>query len=251
MATAKELNKILLGQDFPDKRAHDGEYDEYLGVARHYAAMENAVAVLSDMAADGSYVCYGGFAKRLGLRHTGGSEYIRSIWESEILALIHPDDLRNKYLQELRFYRFMKRRPPGERGSHYLAGKLRMKDISGVYRPTLHRMFYIPDKSGDRIRFALCLYSPLVFDVPAGGMAINSLTGESVELGKRDDSGILTGREKQILGMIAEGRMSKDIADALSISVNTVSRHRQEILKKLQVRNSIEACRIASELEMI
>jgi len=37
----------------------------------------------------------------------------------------------------------------------------------------------------------------------------------------------------------------------LSISVNTVSRHRQEILGKLQVKNSIEACRIAKELQLL
>ena len=36
--------------------------------------------------------------------------------------------------------------------------------------------------------------------------------------------------------------MSKDIAQTLSISINTVNRHRQNILEKLQVNNSIEAC---------
>ena len=36
-----------------------------------------------------------------------------------------------------------------------------------------------------------------------------------------------------------------------NISVNTVSRHRQEILAKLQVKNSIEACRVAQDLGLI
>ena len=43
----------------------------------------------------------------------------------------------------------------------------------------------------------------------------------------------------------------KDIAAAMSISINTVSRHRQDILRKLQVRNSIEACRMARRLGLI
>ena len=34
-------------------------------------------------------------------------------------------------------------------------------------------------------------------------------------------------------------------------AVNTISRHRQEILGKLQVKNSIEACRIAKDLRLI
>lgn len=53
-----------------------------------------------------------------------------------------------------------------------------------------------------------------------------------------------------MLRLIDQGMMSKTIAEQLSISVNTVSRHRQEILKKLRVSNSIEACRIARELDL-
>lgn len=45
--------------------------------------------------------------------------------------------------------------------------------------------------------------------------------------------------------------MSKDIARILSISINTVNRHRQNILEKLQVSNSIEACRVAKELKLL
>lgn len=249
MATANELNRILLQQDFAQSGAFTADADACKAAARNYAAVENAVAVLSDMATDASFICCGGFARRLGI--DGGEMQIRSIWETSILNLIHPDDLRNKYIQELRFYHFVKRQPVTRRYNHYLAGRLRMKDVSGCYIPVLHRMFYMPDASGDNIRFALCLYNPLTFDVPASGIAVNSLTGQTTELGRRDDDGILTDREKQVLGMIAKGMMSKDIADALSISINTVSRHRQEILKKLQVRNSIEACRIAKEMEII
>ena len=35
------------------------------------------------------------------------------------------------------------------------------------------------------------------------------------------------------------------------ISKNTVSRHRQAILSKLQVRNSHEACKVAKALSLI
>ena len=53
------------------------------------------------------------------------------------------------------------------------------------------------------------------------------------------------------MNLIDKGLASKDIAGILAISINTVSRHRQEILGKLQVRNSIEACRIAKDLNLI
>ena len=50
---------------------------------------------------------------------------------------------------------------------------------------------------------------------------------------------------------INNGLMSKEIAAELFISVNTVNRHRQNILMKLQATNSVEACRIAKSLNLI
>ena len=57
--------------------------------------------------------------------------------------------------------------------------------------------------------------------------------------------------KRQILQLIDMGKTSHEIARELFISKNTVSRHRQNILEKLQVKNSIEACRIAKELKLL
>ena len=46
----------------------------------------------------------------------------------------------------------------------------------------------------------------------------------------------LSSREREILHLIAEGRSSKEIAGILSISVKTVSFHRENIKRKLGVR---------------
>ncbi|MDE5899935.1 MAG: LuxR C-terminal-related transcriptional regulator [Muribaculaceae bacterium] len=51
--------------------------------------------------------------------------------------------------------------------------------------------------------------------------------------------------------IIDSGLKSSEIADRLNISIHTVSRHRQEILAKLQEKNSIEACRLAKSMELI
>ena len=56
----------------------------------------------------------------------------------------------------------------------------------------------------------------------------------------------LSGREREILRLIGRGKLSKEIADELAISVHTVNTHRQRILEKLNVDNSIEAVRYAS-----
>ena len=82
-------------------------------------------------------------------------------------------------------------------------------------------------------------------------MIINSVNGQMIELDKQDNTKVLSVRERQVLTLIDRGQTSKQIADMLSMSINTVSRHRQEILAKLRVKNSIEACRVAKDLKVI
>ena len=47
----------------------------------------------------------------------------------------------------------------------------------------------------------------------------------------------LTHREKQILKLIAEGYKNKEIADFLCISLKTVEKHRDNLIKKLDLHN--------------
>ncbi|UPQ76374.1 helix-turn-helix domain-containing protein [Chryseobacterium nepalense] len=58
---------------------------------------------------------------------------------------------------------------------------------------------------------------------------------------KLNYTSILSKRELEILKYIGEGCTSKEIAGILSISINTVNRHRQNILEKLKVKNSVSA----------
>ena len=232
----KELNDELFRQDFSSVPTQRALLERYRNAAQGYACIENALAVLSDMQAKVSYIYYGGFARVLGLGMGKESEEIRSIWEEPVLKLVHPDDLRGKYLQELRFYHFVKHLPKSKRQSYYCLAKLRMKDVYGNYHWAQHRIFYISAPDNRALWLTLCLYTPLYSEVMPGGMVTCT------------DHVILSVRELQVLDLISKGMTGKQIALALSISVHTVNRHRQEILKKLQVRNSIEACRVAGEL---
>jgi DNA-binding NarL/FixJ family response regulator len=47
----------------------------------------------------------------------------------------------------------------------------------------------------------------------------------------------LTGRERQVLKLIAEGSRNKDIAEALFISCKTVEKHRANLMKKLDLHS--------------
>ena len=49
----------------------------------------------------------------------------------------------------------------------------------------------------------------------------------------------LTNREIEVLCLIQKGLLSKEIADRLCISIHTVNIHRQNLLRKLCLQNSI------------
>ncbi len=56
----------------------------------------------------------------------------------------------------------------------------------------------------------------------------------------------LSNRELQVLGMIGRGLSSRQMADALSLSVKTVESHRQRIKSKLGLSTSAQLVRFAS-----
>ena len=51
----------------------------------------------------------------------------------------------------------------------------------------------------------------------------------------------LSVREREVLIEIRRGRTNREIASGLGISISTVNKHVQKVLKKLQVRNRVQA----------
>jgi two-component system response regulator NreC len=58
--------------------------------------------------------------------------------------------------------------------------------------------------------------------------------------GAVDTYDLLTGREREILQLLAEGKANKEVATDLNISTYTVETHRSHILQKLSLHNSAE-----------
>lgn len=66
-----------------------------------------------------------------------------------------------------------------------------------------------------------------------------------------DMNGPLTPRECEVLGLIARGMTSKEIARALHLAPNTVRSYSQSLLAKLGAHNRIEALAAARRLRLI
>ena len=69
--------------------------------------------------------------------------------------------------------------------------------------------------------------------------------------GERVPETVLTEREDEVIKLIAEGSSSKEIAQALTISIKTVERHRANILAKLGMRDRTQLTRYAIRAGLI
>jgi two-component system, NarL family, nitrate/nitrite response regulator NarL len=59
----------------------------------------------------------------------------------------------------------------------------------------------------------------------------------------------LTPREKEILRLIVQGKMNKEISSELFLSIFTIETHRKNIQRKLQAKNAADLVRIGMSLD--
>ncbi|GAB3924042.1 response regulator transcription factor [Mucilaginibacter myungsuensis] len=246
------LDRKLLSQPFGASIEHELGLDEARALAELYARLDNCISVLSDMKTRRSFVYYGAVADQLGMRQQEAE--IDSIWEDQLFSRIHPDDLQRKFKLELQFFQYLTTLDTAARGDHEVITKLRVRNKVGTYMVFKHRLLYISSLPDGSAWLALCLYSAMPdhsgFSIP-DGVIINKLTGTTIAADEDIAADILSVREKQVLQLIKHGYKSKEIAARLSLSINTINRHRQNIFEKLNADNALEACRIAEAMGIL
>jgi DNA-binding NarL/FixJ family response regulator len=73
---------------------------------------------------------------------------------------------------------------------------------------------------------------------------VSKLLGPLTHFQEQDDQAV-TPREQQILKLVAAGKSSQEIADALQLSIFTVRKHKQNLMAKLSLHNAVELTRYA------
>lgn len=168
---------------------------------------------------------------------------------------IHPDDFSRLESLQIRLAEFIYRLPIEQRNDYRNLYSFRMCNVRGRYvrvigktqvlEPTrcgkawliLGNIDIAPDqKESDRVDCSV----------------LHLKTGEiRTPLSLSSSSVLLTARESEILQLIRQGLLSKEIACKLGISIHTVHVHRQNLFRKLGVQNSLEAVRAAQESGLI
>jgi DNA-binding NarL/FixJ family response regulator len=91
------------------------------------------------------------------------------------------------------------------------------------------------------IRCGRTFFSPAIADV------LSRHDGAEVE----DRYDLLTGREREVYRMLAEGKGNKEIAALLGLSLHTVETHRNRIMEKLRLHSAAELVLSAVERGLV
>lgn len=171
---------------------------------------------------------------------------------------MHPEDLPVVLDTVSRTLRFLYGLPAERRRDFKLAFDFRIRRADGAYLRLLQQVVVLEQDARGNLWLVLAVNDLL----PAGSLsapASRQLRGLkdgklylfASEEQERGGPPRLTKREIEILGLVAVGLASKEIADRLFISTATVNNHRQRILEKMQARNSSEAVRYAARLGIL
>lgn len=252
----KELNAIYAAQHLETEMLAAADVEAAKRIAEAVVSVSNGCAVITDASCDRCYVYPGMFGHIMGFSDDGrGMMDFDSSDEDVIYNLIHPEDLVDKRFLEYEFFRLADSLADNTKLECKAACRLRMLDPQGNYRLIDNSTQVIGLSPGGKIWLILCLYDFSPHRHTSAGIEpaiIDSRTGTVETLSfdtKREH--VLSEREKEVLTLIRDGRPSKQIADALGISIHTVNRHRQNIIAKLSVGNSIEAVTAATAMKLL
>lgn len=254
----KELNDFYASQNLRAEQLDYSRREVWRKLVEESVAMDNDCRVITDASADVSYVAMGGFGCVIGLTDEQTipvSCEVDSSDEDAIYSRIHPEDLVAKRMLEYEFFRFVDTLPVEDKKRFKAACRFRIRGASGSYIYACNTTQVVETSPGGGVWLIMCRYDfaadqSLASDI--GAKIINSITGDVMELDfRKARQNLLSPREKEILCMVRDGLPSKLIADSLGISLHTVNRHRQNILEKLSVANSLEAVAAAVSMKLL
>lgn len=170
-------------------------------------------------------------------------------------ARIHPDDALKLSLMGVTMLKLFTAFSADEKLNHKLINEYRVLNAKGQYVRLIEQYQMLElDKTGQVwLMLNIADISPDQNETGASKSQLyNFRTGNIVPIELDTKPKIeLTKREIEILKLVKEGYLSKEISDKLSISVHTVNTHRQRFLEKTGTSNSMEAVMFASKYGLL
>lgn len=252
----KELNSIYEAQSLNSEVLDQYEVETCKKMIENLVRVNGACSVITDASCDKCYLFANQVGVLIGLADvTPIYRAIDSSDEDVIYNRLHPEDLVEKRMLEYEFFKFVDTLPGEEKVNYKATCRIRITNREGEYIVIDNSVQILKPSPAGKIWLILCCYDLSSDQSYHGGInprIINNHSGDILELSLSDKRNqILTEREKEILILIKSGKPSKQIADILNISIHTVNRHRQNIIEKLSVGNSVEAVMAATSMKLL
>jgi len=170
-------------------------------------------------------------------------------------SIIHPDEkltLSINGVSALKIFNGLERE---EKKNHKLIQEYRMLSAHGKYMRLIEQYQILElDKKGQIwLLVSFVDLSPNQEENSAlKSQLINFKTGKIIPWEAPEKATYeLTRRELEVLKLVKDGYLSKEISSRLAISLHTVNTHRQRFLEKLGANNSFEAVTFASRYGLL
>ena len=251
-ALQREYDKIYDRQDFCAEELDYSILDRHIGVLAQMARMSNSGVTIYDLYkrnhAFTSYNFPDLYAYDMERIRIEDSDYFNS--------QLHPDDWAQWTLNLMKFLHYIFE-PDRDKMRYKLILEYRI-ELGGKYVRVIEQIQALECDSQGNVWLALCL-----LDISPNQTSFTRMEARIFDMKTRQtiampdypeykvyekDTPCLTNREKEILNLVREGFLSKEISDRLRISVHTVNTYRQRIIEKLDANNSQEAIRYAERL---
>jgi len=167
-----------------------------------------------------------------------------------IAEMIHPEDRSMIARIGFEMIQFCFALPSTEKNNYKLINEFRLQIAPEKYVRVIeqHKIFKADSKGNIWLTLSMVDLSPNQDpDLKVLNQVVNTKTGERYSIITEEETPLLplTKRENQVLNLVSKGLLSKEISDLLNISTHTVNTHRQRILQKMNVSNSVEAIEAA------
>lgn len=157
---------------------------------------------------------------------------------------IHPDDRDQLIAFQIEHGQFIYSLPPENRNDYQQVFQIRILNAKQQYVNVISRQQVVQQDNNGKawiIMGVMDISPSQILSNRVKRSVVNRKTGAILTSAFALEDKQLTDREGEILLLIRQGLLSKEIADKLNISIHTVNNHRKNILMKLEVNNSIEA----------
>ena len=163
-------------------------------------------------------------------------------------TIIHPED-RSWFLAiGNRIFEFFSKLPAGKLMKYKIRYDIRYRKMNGEYARILYQGMLLEHDENGRFLRSLGAHTDITYlkqeGIPAlsfigtdGEPSYHDVDLSNIYIESRED---LTRREKQVLRLLMDGRLSKEISQILKISKQTVDTHRKNMLCKKKLNNTCE-----------